>query len=1028
MWKRKCKVLPLVLVFALLVNLAPLSAFTAKAEGGAEESGDFLPQEVPTNILELFDPNTEILAINDDDDLCSVTARVSDTIYQTKVFGYPVKYQKEDGSTDFIDTSIVSKGFRLFGIGTGGYGYTNKAGEIRTEFSENPEKGLRITHEGSQVGLSVAGASQQAAVTASIESAGIQTFASGTESTSETEDTSGATDAFVYDGAFGDGTAVKYYNTYTGVKEDILLYRNVGLNRFEFQIDGYGLEAVLSEDATYIDLIDPDNPGEAIYRLSPLYMTDSYVPTVGEEERSAPHVSWDCHYELAELEDGKYRVTAVVSEEFLNSPDTVYPVTIDPSIVATSTATNIEDTYVCEIPYDNTNPYKSSKLRIGNYNGVDNKNGMHVTLFRFVNLPTLPSDCVVYSANLIMKMLAGQVNEYTAAAWYNTKAWDAKITDWNRRPSAYKIAANVYPQNLSYFNYNVTEAVNLWHVGNPNYGLSLTYEHMEAPYLTAMCSSDMGTAGTMPTLTIQYGTTNNIREGFYYLRNVKNGKYLDLYGAVAQDGQRIATWGRTPANNQQWFISKEIRNGLFSIRSLVNTTYVLDVFNASCADGTEVKAYKDVDQMNQRFWLNRQSDGSYAIMAAHSSNGALGLLNPSDTGDNASVGVSAYTGQAHQRWILEEVPISKMVLSREVLTMYRGETTRVYPVIFPLSAMYQDITWSTNNVGVVSVDNDGNLCAENIGTAVITARTNGESSRSATCTVTVLEKNNDDEEGNLDWDISYDLSYEQLSTADYIDIILEDINRSPYEFVFGIARSAVNNAFWEIPDYLIGQFGVDPHFTSPAYYIGLTIGDAVGMSAGIYEIVQGLSIAAAGVTGGSAFAPATGGASLLAGIKLVGVGAVEIAVGAGTIVISSREMAEHLQLFFNAAQSLSSYTRAPRRPSASNDRLLDKTEPKPDGSIDYTMKADSGREYTITYSKEGFPDFTDYKHPVYNGEYEIELTGSRPKDFQLANAKIGVKETPTGYTWHHMENGKLILVETEVHHLFPHTGGFAIYK
>ena len=105
-----------------------------------------------------------------------------------------------------------------------------------------------------------------------------------------------------------------------------------------------------------------------------------------------------------------------------------------------------------------------------------------------------------------------------------------------------------------------------------------------------------------------------------------------------------------------------------------------------------------------------------------------------------------------------------------------------------------------------------------------------------------------------------------------------------------------------------------------------------------------------------------------------------------------------------------------------------------DGSVTYTKKI-GGENISVTYSKEGYPDFSPYSHPEHSKPVEINMTGNNHKDFKAANQKIGLKGSnpPEGYTWHHMEDGKhMLLVRSDVHDAtiggFPHTGGGSIVR
>lgn len=80
----------------------------------------------------------------------------------------------------------------------------------------------------------------------------------------------------------------------------------------------------------------------------------------------------------------------------------------------------------------------------------------------------------------------------------------------------------------------------------------------------------------------------------------------------------------------------------------------------------------------------------------------------------------------------------------------------------------------------------------------------------------------------------------------------------------------------------------------------------------------------------------------------------------------------------------------------------------------------------VPFDAQGFPDFSAWRHPSVP-DVRINLTGSRSRDFTLANAAAGLKSTPAGYTWnHHQDCGLMQLVQTGVHMKTGHTGGFSI--
>jgi len=118
-------------------------------------------------------------------------------------------------------------------------------------------------------------------------------------------------------------------------------------------------------------------------------------------------------------------------------------------------------------------------------------------------------------------------------------------------------------------------------------------------------------------------------------------------------------------------------------------------------------------------------------------------------------------------------------------------------------------------------------------------------------------------------------------------------------------------------------------------------------------------------------------------------------------------------------------TRKPHQPNAK--KWLDNG-----GSID--EKADGTTTYTrsdgvkVTYNKEGFPDFTPYRHPTVK-DVQIEFSGKYEKDFALADKAAGITEELRElqkYTWHHHQDGKTMqLIRRDVHKDFFHSGGMA---
>ena len=80
----------------------------------------------------------------------------------------------------------------------------------------------------------------------------------------------------------------------------------------------------------------------------------------------------------------------------------------------------------------------------------------------------------------------------------------------------------------------------------------------------------------------------------------------------------------------------------------------------------------------------------------------------------------------------------------------------------------------------------------------------------------------------------------------------------------------------------------------------------------------------------------------------------------------------------------------------------------------------------VNFTPQGYPDFSPYaKARTQPGT----LSGNYEKDERLANKFVGLPKTPDGYTWHHLEDGKtMLIVPKDIHKAVRHTGGVANIK
>ncbi len=83
-----------------------------------------------------------------------------------------------------------------------------------------------------------------------------------------------------------------------------------------------------------------------------------------------------------------------------------------------------------------------------------------------------------------------------------------------------------------------------------------------------------------------------------------------------------------------------------------------------------------------------------------------------------------------------DISVTGVTLDPDTLTLTEGETAALTATITPENATNKNVTWSSNNEAVATVDQTGNVTAEGAGTATITVTTE-DGKKTATCKVTV---------------------------------------------------------------------------------------------------------------------------------------------------------------------------------------------------------------------------------------------------------------------------------------------------
>jgi RHS repeat-associated core domain len=141
-------------------------------------------------------------------------------------------------------------------------------------------------------------------------------------SNDEYDDISRTSSKFIYKNIF-ENVDFEYILTGSALKENIILKDKTNLNSFSFGVKTKNLTLVENETGGFDAIAINDEDEDIIFSIPAPYMFDSK----GAESDGV-------HYELENIAADTYVVSVVADENWIDSPNIVYPVTIDPIIDA----------------------------------------------------------------------------------------------------------------------------------------------------------------------------------------------------------------------------------------------------------------------------------------------------------------------------------------------------------------------------------------------------------------------------------------------------------------------------------------------------------------------------------------------------------------------------------------------------------------------------------------------------------------------------------------------------------------------
>ncbi len=362
----------------------------------------------------------------------------STTVY---TFSEPVTYIDENGDLKCKGNDIIKQTNKE--NKDLGYNYSNNQNDYRINISTDSSKGILVEYGDNSFSL------------APISDSSVN----GSVSNGKTE--------FEYADLLGENTLMKYFLQINGIKEEIILDDKTDTNIFKSILKTKDCAPFINEDGS-ISLISSQTGKEVQRFVAPFAYDNAYVAGIADE-----HFCSECKYILEENAENEYTISVVVSKNWLNSSNTIYPVTIDPS---TSNIYNYYDASVYSLKP--TTSYGSSTTCSIGYN-PEYGAGRIYTQF------TLPNDISKYatinSARLWESELTGGTTSLIVTPYIVTSTWSESSITWDKQPS---YDENVPlesktlngdsmddPYDCNIYSFNIKNAVEEWIKGTANYGL-----------------------------------------------------------------------------------------------------------------------------------------------------------------------------------------------------------------------------------------------------------------------------------------------------------------------------------------------------------------------------------------------------------------------------------------------------------------------------------------------------------------------------------------------------------------------------
>ena len=523
--------------------------------------------------------------------------------------------------------------------------------------------------------------------------------------------------SIVYYDYYGIGTILRYTPMLSGVKEDIILAKYTGQNSFTFLLETNGLQ--LYEDQGQYYLAENQDISAAFY-LGQIAIYDAIGrPDLGT--MTAETI----------IPGQKYQLTIAANESFLLDPETVYPVTIDPTVTVRDSADvsgTVEDAPVFS-------GYANRSFGDYVFNNIGYVDGYKLarTAFRLTSL-LADSNYNQLSAEQLnsvsfhLKGSGGQFANLSLHALTENATWTESTLTWNNLGAYSETAYTTVRMGSSVWKtFDITALAKDWKTGaqNPDCGFVLISDSTTSSVSTF--SAEYSTVDYRPYVVVNYTGTIALNQ---VSATLSVGGTLALTATTTPTGQVVSWASEDPT------VAEVSEDGVVTALSLGTTT-----ITASLEDGATAEC--EINVVAKSISLNYNTSDKIASVYKGETITLIATTEPPGedvewvslnpeiatvaNGVVTGIGVGISTIKAvlvdgtYAECKVEVLP-NTIDMSQETITIAIDSSTKPTITLLPETVPPNlPITWSTSDSSIATVNQSGVVTALKAGDVTVTA-------------------------------------------------------------------------------------------------------------------------------------------------------------------------------------------------------------------------------------------------------------------------------------------------------------------